>query len=391
MVPRHGVNPTSPDPGAETSSQRQAYCSIESMPPPTATQGQVRFFDSSHRSAPALSVVAAFLVAMAACSANPRPKAPTAGETTARARSTGRRHFGPLQVLPPAPDERANLGRALFYESAISADGSVSCVNCHRPIDSGADAVAVPTGVLGRVHKRNSPTVLNASAQFVQNWHGERASVEEQAMRSLLSPVNAGNASFDEPMKRLKERGYAARFRRAFPGEANALNPRNFGVAIGAFERLLVTPARFDDFLRGRDAAMSTQEQRGLLTFVDVGCSNCHDGTNLGGTNYARFGIQEVYWKATGSQHVDEGRFEETKVESDRYVFKVPILRNVTETGPYFHDGSVERLRDAIRVMGRVQLGIDLDETRTGDIEAFLKTLAGKPPSIFSPPQGADP
>ena len=136
---------------------------------------------------------------------------------------------------------------------------------------------------------------------------------------------------------------------------------------------------------------MSTQEQRGLLTFVDVGCSNCHDGTNLGGTNYARFGVQEVYWKATGSQHVDEGRFEETKVESDRYVFKVPILRNVTATGPYFHDGSVEGLRDAIRVMGRVQLGIDLDEARVGDIEAFLNTLTGKPPSIFAPPQAADP
>src|SRR5260370_16084962 len=127
-------------------------------------------------------------------------------------------------------------------------------------------------------------------------------------MRCLASRVNAGNASFDEPMKRLKARGYGAGFRRAFPGDANALNPKNFGVAVGAFERLLITPARFDDFLRGRDAAMSAREQRGLLTFVDVGCSNCHDGTNIGGMNYARFRIQEPYWKATGSQHVDEGR-----------------------------------------------------------------------------------
>jgi cytochrome c peroxidase len=352
----------------------------------------MRFLDSSRRCALRSTVSAALLVAVAACSAHRPPKASTAGEgSAARARAAGRRHFGPLQVPPPAPDERANLGRALFFESAISADGRVSCVNCHRPVDSGADAVAVPTGVLGRIHKRNSPTVLNASAQFVQNWHGERDSVEEQAMRSLLSPVNAGNSSFDEPMKRLEERGYAARFRRAFPGEANALNPKNFGVAVGAFERLLVTPARFDDFLRGRDAAMSAREQRGLLTFVDVGCANCHDGTNLGGTNYARFGIHEPYWKATGSQSVDEGRFEETKVENDRYVFKIPIMRNVTETGPYFHDGSVAGLGAAIRVMGRVQLGVDLDDARVADIEVFLKTLTGKPPSIFSPPQATEP
>jgi cytochrome c peroxidase len=327
------------------------------------------------------------IAATVGCSAHPRPKGPSEGETSAeRARSVGRLHFGPLLTPPPPPDERANLGRALFFESAISADGSVSCVNCHRPIDSGADAVAIPTGVLGRLHKRNSPTVLNASTQVAQNWHGDRDSVEEQATRSLLSPVNAGNASFDEPMKRLEKRGYAARFHRAFPGDDHALNAKNFGVAVGAFERLLVTSARFDDFLRGRDSAMTAQEQRGLSTFVEVGCATCHDGTNLGGTNYARFGINEPYWKATSSQHIDEGRFEETKHESDRYVFKVPMLRNISATGPYFHDGSVADLRATIRIMGRVQLGIHLDDARVDDIEAFLETLTGKPPPIFSPP-----
>jgi cytochrome c peroxidase len=304
----------------------------------------------------------------------------------------GRRHFGPLQVDPPAPDERAKLGRALFFESAISSDGSVSCVNCHRPMDAGADAVTIPTGVLGRLHKRNSPTVLDASSQFVQNWHGERESVEEQATHSLLSPVSMGNSSFDEPMKRLKQRGYAARFRRAFPGEANALNPKNFGLAVGAFERLLVTTSRFDDFLRGRDSAMSAREERGLLAFVDVGCASCHAGTNLGGTRYARFGIFGSYWKATASKHIDEGRFEETKIDADRYVFKTPMMRNIANTGPYFHDGSVAGLAEAIRVMARVQLGIDLDQARVDDIEAFLGTLTGKPPAIFSAPEpAADP
>jgi cytochrome c peroxidase len=360
---------------------------IEGMPPGIETNGRKRFLDSSGQGALTLSLAAALLVAVTACSGNRGSVAPTASDGLAdRARATGRRHFDPPQVLPPAPDERANLGGALFYESAISVDGRVSCVNCHRPVDWGADAVAVPTGVLGRVHRRNSPTVLNASMQFVQNWHGDRESVEEQAVHSLLGPVGGGNSTFDEPMKRLEQRGYAARFRRAFPKEANALSARNFGVAIGAFERLLVTTARFDDFLRGRDSAMSAEEQRGLLTFVEVGCSNCHDGTNLGGTQYSRFGIQESYWKLTGSRHIDGGRFEETKREADRYVFKVPMLRNIDKTGPYFHDGSVAELRAAIRIMGQTQLGVDLDKARLDDIEAFLRTLTGKVPAIFVPP-----
>jgi cytochrome c peroxidase len=345
------------------------------------------FLDSCRRGTPIASIAAALTVAMAACAGPPKPRGPTTGDGLAdRARKTGRLHFEPLQVPPPAPDERAKLGRALFFESAMSVDGRVSCVNCHRPVDAGADAVAIPVGVLGRAHKRNSPTVLDSSGQFVQNWHGDRESVEDQAMHSLLGPISCGNSSYDEPMKRLKQRGYAARFRRAFPGDANAFSPKNFGAAIGAFERLLVTSSRFDDFLRGRDSAMSAQEERGLLAFVDVGCSNCHDGTNLGGTTYARFGIREPYWKATGSQHIDEGRYEETKLETDRYVFKVPILRHVAETAPYFHDGSVAGLRDAIRTMGRVELGVHLDEARVADIEAFLKTLSGAPPAIFSPP-----
>jgi cytochrome c peroxidase len=347
----------------------------------------VRFFDPSRRGPSTWTIAAALVVSLVACGRHSHPKAPADSErSAAEVRATALRHFGPLQAPPPAPDERANLGRQLFFEAAISTDGRVSCVNCHRPVDSGADAIAVPTGVLGREGKRNSPTVLDASTQFVQNWHGDRGSVEEQALRSLTSPVNAGNASVDEPMKRLKQKGYAARFRRAFPAEANALTAKNFGAAIGAFERLLVTSSRFDEFLRGRDSALTPQERRGLLAFVDVGCAGCHDGTNLGGNQYAKFGIHEPYWKATASKHIDEGRFEETKAEGDRFVFKVPILRHVAETAPYFHDGSVPDLLAAIRVMARAELGIELEPARAADIEAFLRTLSAKPPAIFSPP-----
>jgi cytochrome c peroxidase len=291
-------------------------------------------------------------------------------------------------------DARARLGRALFFDTATSADGRVSCGTCHRPEAWGADHVAIPTGVFGKVHVRNAPTVLNASGQFVQHWHGDRESLEDQATRSLLGPVSAGNAFFAEAMKRLDARGYGPRFRSAFGESPDALNEKNFATAISAFERSLVTPSRFDAYLEGSDDALTPRELSGLAAFVDVGCARCHDGPNLGGARYARFGVHRPYWTATRSQRIDDGRFENTKVESDRYVFKIPILRNVAETGPYFHDGAIAELREAIRIMGRVQLGIELDDARVADIEAFLRALTGPRPDVFSsdaPPSVAAP
>src|SRR5262249_51955110 len=148
-----------------------------------------------------------------------------------------------------------------------------------------------------------------------------------------------------------------------------ALNEVNFGIAVGAFERTLTTPAPFDRFLEGDDTALSPAARRGLATFLRAGCAHCHKGAGVGGEGFQRFGLYDAYWNATGSGEHDEGRFDVTDDESDRYVFKIPTLRNVAETGPYFHDGSVATLRGAIRVMGRTQLGTPLSDAEISDIE----------------------
>jgi cytochrome c peroxidase len=286
-----------------------------------------------------------------------------------------------------ADERRIALGRKLFFDSAPSVDGKISCASCHQPELFGTDRLARSQGVLGRSHVRNSPTVFNSARQFVQHWRGDRASVEEQAVRSLVGPASTGNASLEEAIGRLARAGYEKQFRAVFPGQSAPLNETNFGAAVGAFVRTLSTPAPFDRFLEGDDAALNKDAQRGLSVFLSIGCANCHEGAGVGGERYAPFGAREPYWNATGSAEHDPGRFDVTKVEGDRYVFKVPTLRNVAETYPYFHDGSVRTLRDAILVMARVQLGIRLAPAQAADLEAFLRSLTGDRPANFAPPK----
>jgi cytochrome c peroxidase len=169
-------------------------------------------------------------------------------------------------------------------------------------------------------------------------------------------------------------------FKNAFPGEANPITVDNFAKAVGAFERTLVTPSAFDAFLKGDIAALNGQEKRGLRTYMETGCVMCHFGPYVGGQVYQKSGIFEPYWKYTKSELIDEGRYVVTKNEADKYVFKVPIQRNVAKTAPYFHDGFVYTLRDAVWIMGKIQLGKDLTQLQTDDIVAFLKSLTGKIP-----------
>ncbi len=333
---------------------------------------------------PATTACLVIVCAAWACANAPSPptaSAPAGRGAVSTLRDEARRHFSAVRAPAGDLDARASLGRALFFETVTTSDGKIGCVSCHRPEAWGADHVAIPTGVLGRKSKRNAPTVFNVAAQIAQNWDGARASLEEQATRSLTAPVSGGNESFDEPKKRLEAKGYRARFEAAFPGEPDPITEKSFASAVAAFERLLVTPSRFDAFLEGQDDALSPREQRGLATFMEIGCVRCHDHANLGGERYERF----------SSSSTDEGRFLVTKVDSDRSRFKVPILRNVAETAPYFHDGSTTDLPTAIRTMGHVQLGVDLEATRVEDIEAFLRSLTGTPPAIFSPPSPTAP
>jgi cytochrome c peroxidase len=174
--------------------------------------------------------------------------------------------------------------------------------------------------------------------------------------------------------------GYVTMFKQAFPGENNPVTADNFAKAVGAFERTLMTPSAFDAFIKGNAAALTEQQKRGLKTFVDAGCATCHFSPYLGGQMYQKFGLFEPYEKYTKSQPVDEGRSAVTKNPPDKYFFKVPILRNVAETPPYFHDGSVDKLEDAVTIMAKVQLAKDLTREQTGSIVAFLTSLTGTIP-----------
>jgi cytochrome c peroxidase len=301
-----------------------------------------------------------------------------------------RTRLAPIAAPAPAGDAlsalRIELGRRLFFETAESVDGKTGCQTCHHPELYGADRAAKTVGVLGRLHARNAPTVFNAGSQLIQHWRGDRESLEDQAVRALTGPVSAGNKTPREAMERLAKAGYEPLFRAAFPEAREPLNETSFGVAISAFERTLTTPGRFDRFLEGEDDVLSEQERRGLDTFLTLGCATCHDGPALGGGRFARFGVVEPYWDATGAHEHDQGRFDVTHVEGDRDVFKVPTLRNVAETSPYFHDGSVATLREAIDVMARVQLGLRLSGVQRDDLEAFLRSLTGSLPANFSAP-----
>jgi cytochrome c peroxidase len=171
--------------------------------------------------------------------------------------------------------------------------------------------------------------------------------------------------------------GYTELFKKAFPGESSPMTVDNFAKAVGAFERTLVTASPFDIFLKGDLAALNDKEKRGLKTYMEAGCIMCHFGPYVGGQTYQKFGIFELYWKYTKSDPIDEGRYVVTKNEADKYVFKVPIHRNVAQTAPYFHDGSVNKLEEAVWIMGKVQLNRDLTKEQVAEIVAFLKSLTG--------------
>lgn len=298
--------------------------------------------------------------------------------------------FKPLPKDMAAPEfpvtpERVALGRALFFDPRISLDGTVSCAKCHQPSLYGTDALATPIGVKDRSNPRNAPTVLNAAAQFIEHWRGDRTSVEDQAVKALIGPPSFGQPDLATAMAKIETiSGYLPLFQKAFPSDKHPITPENWGKAIGAYERTLVTPAPFDAYLKGDTKAISPLAKAGLQKFINTGCATCHNGVGIGGGTFQKFGVREDYWKATGSQKIDKGRFDVTKDPADTYVFKVPSLRNVAMTPPYFHDGSVSSLDAAVRIMAEVQLGQKLSGKDIEQIAAFLNSLTGPLPEGFS-------
>jgi len=284
----------------------------------------------------------------------------------------------------PVTPERVALGRQLFFDPRISVDGTGSCMRCHQPALYGADGLAKSRGVQDKLLPRNAPTVLNAGLHFKIHWDGVFANVEEQARKALLGPA-FGNPDFASAMNKIKGiAGYPELFHKAFPDDADPVNEGNWGKAIGAYERTLITPSRFDEFLNGKSNALSAAETRGLRTFLDTGCADCHNGALIGGMSFEKFGVNGDYWNETNSQEIDEGRFKVTKAVDDKYVFKVPSLRNVAMSPPYFHDGSVSSLSKSVRIMAKLQLDKALADTETNDIVKFLESLTGTLPENFA-------
>lgn len=300
--------------------------------------------------------------------------------------------FSPLAPVPVAKDSlqavRAELGRRLFFENRVSMDGNVSCSHCHLPEKQASDGLPKAIGVFGKENPRNAPSIFNAAMNFKQHWRGDRESLEEQAEKSLLGPASFGNPDEATAMGKLKAiPAYRDAFAKAFPGEADPITGKNWGTAVAAYEWTLLTPSKFDAFLSGDANALTPEQQAGLRKFIDTGCASCHNGVGIGGGSFQKFGVTGDYWKETGVKTPDKGRADVTKNDADLYVFKVPSLRNVAKTAPYFHDGSVESLARAVKIMGKVQLGKTLSDKDTAEIVAFLESLTGAVPANYSAPE----
>jgi cytochrome c peroxidase len=285
---------------------------------------------------------------------------------------------------------RVSLGKALFFETRVSADGRVGCATCHNPAYYGADTLALTVGIHGKQLPRNAHTVFNTSLLIAQHYGGNRETVEEQAYKAVLSPLAYGNTTNEQVETKLTQLGYLPLFKAAYPQDAKPVSVENWSKAIGAFERTLLTPAPFDKFLKGDAQALSKPAKMGLEKFINTGCAGCHNGVTVGGQSYQKFGITQDYWLVTGStpkdafKGYDKGRFHDTKNEADAFMFKVPQLRNVAVTPPYFHDGSVATLPQAVRVMAQLQLGKQLSDEDVSHIVSFLESLTGDIPADFA-------
>ncbi len=281
----------------------------------------------------------------------------------------------------PVTREKVELGKKLYFDNRLSKDNKQSCNTCHNLNTFGVDNNSFSIGNDGKPGGRNSPTTLNAAFHIAQFWDGREPDVEAQAGGPMLNPVEMAMPDEKTVIARLKkDKNYQELFAKAFPKDKNPINFENVKKSIGAFERKLVTPSKFDDYLKGDKNALNDNEKKGLQTFINAGCIACHSGKLLGGNMYQKFGIYGNYWDFTKSKKIDNGRMDVTKKETDKYVFKVPSLRNIEKTFPYFHDGSVKDLGEAIKIMAKTQSNKELSKEEVDEIIVFLKTLTGKVP-----------
>ncbi|WP_341743421.1 cytochrome-c peroxidase [Azonexus hydrophilus] len=285
----------------------------------------------------------------------------------------------PLPELPPLRPERVALGARLFADTRLSADYSLACASCHRFDLGGADGQPVSVGILGREGGINAPTVFNSGLSFVQFWDGRALTLQEQAAGPIHNPLEMG-ASWSLVIERLgADETMREAFRLAYP---DGLTAANIADAIASFEQSLLTlDSPFDRYLRGDEEALDELARAGYQRFRDFGCVSCHQGVLLGGNMFQKFGVLGDYFADRPLTAADLGRYNVTGREEDRHVFKVPGLRNVALTAPYFHDGSAPTLEVAVAIMGRYQLGRDLAAEDVKAIVAFLNSLTGRIPA----------
>ena len=274
---------------------------------------------------------------------------------------------------------KAELGFALFHDTRLSVDNTVSCASCHALETAGVDNKQYSHGVDQQLGGVNAPTVYNAVYNFVQFWDGRAKTLADQAAGPPLNPVEMASESFEQIINKLKaDKKFVQDFKHVYP---DGLTAENITDAIEHFERTLVTPnAAFDKWLRGDDNAITQEELEGYELFKKYDCATCHVGPNLGGLSYELMGLRRHYFAERGLEltNEDNGRYKETQLERDRHRFKVPGLRNVEHTWPYYHDGTRVTLEDAVRDMGLYQSGVKLSDAEIQKITSFLKTLTGE-------------
>ena len=274
---------------------------------------------------------------------------------------------------------KAELGFDLFHDTRLSVDNTVSCASCHDLATAGVDNHQYSHGVNDLMGGVNAPTVFNAVYNFVQFWDGRAATLAAQAAGPPLNPVEMASSSFDEIIAKLQaDKAFAKKFNAVYP---DGMTEANLTDAIEHFERTLITPgSRFDKWLMGDDSALTADELEGYELFKKYDCATCHAGKNLGGLSYELMGLRRHYFAERGLELTEEdnGRYKETKNERDRHRFKVPGLRNVEHTWPYYHDGTRHTLEEAVLDMGKYQSGVDLAQAEVDKITAYLKTLTGE-------------
>jgi cytochrome c peroxidase len=306
----------------------------------------------------------------------------------------------PVPKDNPMNDDKLELGKALFLDPRLSSTGTVSCNSCHNVMAGGDDNRPNSFGVHGQQGGRGAPTVWNAAFQSVQFWDGRAPTLEEQAKGPVTNPIEMGMADWDKAAERVKAiPGYAPMFKAAF-GDKAEISVDTIAQAIAAYERTLITPnSAYDRYAKGEKDALSKQQVKGMNTFIETGCVACHSGVNFSGPEmpvgtgfYQKFpSFADNEFEKQYNFSADPGRFEATKKDEDKNMWRVPPLRNIALTAPYFHNGAVRTLEEAVKVMGKTQLNKDLSDEQAKDIVAFLEALTGEFPQQTMPRLPATP